>query len=117
VGPIGPIGPIGPQGEIGPQGPAGVAGLEVIKATFSSVAQMVFTTELKAKTVCSTGKRVVSGGYSLTGALARSLTVLTSYPETGDPNVPEGWVVEFRNNTSTNLGVVNVSVYATCVNK
>jgi len=78
---------------------------------------MVFQSELKAKAPCSTGKRVVSGGYSLTGALPRSLTVLTSYPDTGDPNVPEGWVVEFRNNTSTNLGVVNVVVFATCVNK
>ena len=78
---------------------------------------MVFGTELKAKALCSTGKRSVSGGHSLTGALPRALTVLTSYPETGDPAVAEGWVVEFRNNTSTNLGVVNVTVFATCVNK
>jgi len=114
---VGPIGPIGPQGAIGPQGPAGVAGLEVIKATVTSTAAMAFQSELKAKALCPTGKRVVSGGYNLTGALPRSLTVLTSYPDTGDAIVTDGWIVEFRNNTSTNLGVVNVAVFATCVSK
>ena len=78
---------------------------------------MTFQAEVKAKSPCPTGKRVIAGGYSLTGALPRSLTVLTSYPETGPAVVTDGWIVEFRNNTSMNLGVVNVTVFATCVAK
>lgn len=74
---------------------------------------MTFQAEVKAKSPCAADKRVVSGGYSLAGALPRSLTVLTSYPEVG--GATESWVVEFRNNTSMNLGVVNVTVFATCV--
>jgi hypothetical protein len=77
---------------------------------------MTFQAELRAKSACSTtGKRVISGGYSLTGALPRSLTVLTSFPETGPTVTTDGWVVEFRNNTSMNLGAVSVTVFATCV--
>ncbi len=76
---------------------------------------MTFQAELKAKATCPAGKRVISGGYNLAGALPRSLTVMTSYPETG--GATESWIVEFRNNTSTNLGVVNVTVFATCVAK
>ena len=41
--------------------------------------------------------------------------MVTSFPETGPWVVTDGWIVEFRNNTSPNLGVVNVTVYATCV--
>jgi hypothetical protein len=78
---------------------------------------MAFQSELRAKSPCPAGKRVIAGGYNLTGALPRSLTVLTSFPETGDGIAVDGWIVEFRNNTSMNLGVVNVMVYSTCVNR
>ena len=78
---------------------------------------MTFQSELTAKAACPPGKRVIAGGYNLTGPFPRSLTVVTSFPETGDGIAVDGWIVEFRNNTSTNLGVVNVTAFATCVNK
>ena len=114
VGPTGGIGPIGPQGPAGPEGPAGISGLEVVTTPVSSApTQMAFQAELKAKATCPAGKRVIGGGHNLPpNTLARWLTLLTSYPETG---ATESWVVELRNNTSTNLGVLNVVVYATCV--
>jgi hypothetical protein len=73
--------------------------------------------ELRATSPCPSTKRVISGGHSLTGVWARTLTVLTSFPETGASVATDGWVVEFRNATSTVLPGFSVTVYATCVNK
>ena len=78
---------------------------------------MGFQSELRATAACPSTKRVVSGGYNLTGVWARTLTVLTSFPETGAGVAIDGWVVEFRNNTSTVLPAFNVTVYASCVDK
>lgn len=114
---VGLIGPPGPAGEAGPAGPAGLSGVEVVSTTVSSVTTMPFQAELRAKSPCPSTKRVISGGYNLTGVWARVLTVLTSFPDTGAGVATDGWVVEFRNNSSTVLPVLNVTVYATCVNK
>jgi hypothetical protein len=79
---------------------------------------MGFQSELKVKSPCPSTKRVMSGGYNLIGIWARTLTVLTSFPEQAGAGVAvDGWVVEFRNNTSTILPAFNVTVYATCVNQ
>ena len=78
---------------------------------------MAFQAELRAKSPCPPAKRVISGGYNLVGVWPRVLTVLTSFPEIGAGVATDGWVVEFRNNSSTVLPVLNVIVYATCVNK
>ena len=69
------------------------------------------------RAACPTGKRVISGGFYLGTAttpadtLPRLLTVLQSYPEAAT----QSWVVELKNHTSMNLGVVAVTVHAVCV--
>jgi hypothetical protein len=69
------------------------------------------------RAACPTGKRVISGGFYLGAAttpadtLPRLLTVLQSYPEAAT----QSWVVELKNHTSMNLGVVAVTVHAVCV--
>jgi hypothetical protein len=116
IGTVGPIGPPGPEGPAGPAGSPGLSGLEVVQTTVSTGA-MDRGAELRAKSACPAAKRVISGGYNLTGTWARILTVLTSFPETGAGVATDGWVVEFRNNTSSVTLPLNVVVYATCVNK
>ena len=64
------------------------------------------------RAACPAGKLIVSGGFYLPlNTLSRFLTVLTLYPEAAT----QSWVVELKNHTSTNLGFVDVTVYAVCV--
>jgi hypothetical protein len=96
-----------------------VSGLEVLAKTVSVASGlMVNQSELRVSSPCPATKRVMSGGYNLTGIWARTLTVLTSFPELAGASVAtDGWVVEFRNNTSTVLPAFSVTVYAICVNR
>jgi hypothetical protein len=86
-----------------------------VTTTVSSVSQVVGLNIVLAKASCPVGKRVIAGGFNLTSVLARQLTLLTSFPEVGVTT--ESWVVELQNKTSTNLGVINVVVHATCATK
>jgi hypothetical protein len=60
AGPTGPKGPEGPTGPTGPGGPSGVSGYEVRLETVNDTG-----TELKAVATCSSGKKVLAGGYAI----------------------------------------------------
>ena len=78
-----------------------------------SPGQVLSLNTLLARATCPTGKRVIAGGFNLVTVFARQLTVLTSFPDVDT----DSWVVEFQNKTSMNLGVISVTVHATCVAK
>jgi hypothetical protein len=78
----GPAGPAGPAGAAGPTGPAGtIAATSLVTATtLSSAADAPVGTVLVAKTVCPTGKILLSGGaqVSASSAAANQYVVLSS---------------------------------------
>jgi hypothetical protein len=87
-----------------------------VTTTSTTQAAIVGGNEVIASAVCPAGKRVIAGGVSIpSGSWARLLTLFSSYPVSG--GATESWVVELRNNVSTNLGLVTLTVYATCVSQ
>ena len=78
----GPAGPTGPAGAAGPPGPAGtIAATSLVTATtLSSAADAPVGTVLVAKTVCPTGRILLSGGaqVSASSAAANQYVVLSS---------------------------------------
>src|SRR5450755_3453450 len=81
-GPTGAVGATGKQGAAGPPGPAGtIAATSLVTATtLSSAPDAPVGTVLVAKTVCPTGKVLVSGGaqVSASSAAANQYVVLSS---------------------------------------
>jgi hypothetical protein len=82
TGKQGAAGPAGPAGAAGPPGPAGtIAATSLVTATtLSSAPDAPVGTVLVAKTVCPTGKVLVSGGaqVSASSAAANQYVVLSS---------------------------------------
>lgn len=82
MGPMGPMGPVGaaglqgvqgvpgavglqgPQGEPGPQGAPGVSGLVMVNSARSTLGALA---KVSAVAICPAGKKVLGGGYSITG--------------------------------------------------
>jgi hypothetical protein len=100
----GPIGPAGPQGPAGPAGQNGVSGHEVVFTAFTALANDRTT----AAVGCPSGKKVVGGGYTTSGADA-DVEVTDSAPQ--HPHWT-AWVVGVRNGTSAN---VFSQIFAICV--
>lgn len=110
-GPTGSQGPVGPQGPQGVQGPAGgLSGHEVITSSINVAPGSVL---LGHAADCSTGKRVVGGGFFAESARTGVLwTIQTSRPGQ-DPFTQawSRWAVEARHNAATQQTLV---VYAVC---
>jgi Collagen triple helix repeat (20 copies) len=97
-GPQGAPGPQGPQGSPGPAGPAGISGYEIVNAH----GELPANGKVQVVATCSSGKRVLGGGYVAPSELD---TALLSRPE-GD----NGWRVDFKSNG----GSGDASTYAIC---
>jgi Collagen triple helix repeat (20 copies) len=97
-GPQGAPGSQGAQGSPGPSGPAGVSGYEIVNAH----GELPANGKVQVVATCSSGKRVLGGGYVAPSELD---TALLSRPE-GD----NGWRVDFKSNG----GSGDASTYAIC---
>jgi len=115
-GPIGPIGVQGPQGSVGPQGPQGLQGNPGIQGPagpqgpagangVSGWERIVgaSTATNTASADCSTGKKVVGGGYVISGD--DNADVLSNWPSDQDT-----WTV-----TAKHKGSASLQAYAICV--
>jgi hypothetical protein len=102
-GPQGAQGPAGPQGSPGPSGPIGpgaISGWEIVER---SQQVDVFTTRTSETAFCPAGRRVLGGGFHITGTAGRAVTSAPSANGTA-------WRTEFRFLT----GSQTVSSYAVC---
>lgn len=119
IGPIGPIGPQGPQGETGPKGEkgdkgetgesgapgvSGISGWEKISTSSGSTVD-------QDKTIiatCSSGKKVLSGGYIIDSPTVTFYTV-ANYPVTDN-----SWSATVHRSATT--GVWTLTTFAICAN-
>jgi hypothetical protein len=104
AGDTGPAGDAGDTGAVGATGPSGFSNWEEVAAI-----QADDGTAIKGQAVvCPTGKRVVSGGYVLTGAAKSSVIANSNYAlnETA-------WIAEARRYSAS--GVWGMQIYAVCV--
>jgi len=94
----------GDKGDTGVQGPAGVSGLEIVSNASGSS-----TFDKSAVAVCPSGKRVLGGGASTSGA-SGDVAVVASRPD-----LPTSWVAQAREVDDTNASWT-VTAWAICGN-
>jgi hypothetical protein len=109
-GPSGPAGAEGPAGPAGPTGAAGVSGREVIR--------VVSATDTSGKDVyawCSSGKRVLGGGYTLAKG-PEIISVSTNEPVVaGGIYTNDGWhATASLTNVNSGTGSYSLAVWAIC---
>ncbi len=110
TGPKGDAGDTGPAGDPGDAGAAGATGPSGF-SDWEEAAAIIATdgTAIKGQAVtCPSGKRVVGGGYVLTGAAKSSVIANSNYAlnETA-------WIVEGRRYSAS--GSWGIQIYAVCV--
>ena len=110
VGPTGPPGPTGSQGPIGSQGPGGPPGVSNLGIV--SVAAPVPASgpdgngQVTVRADCPTGKKVIGGGYAITGDIPGAATAYRSFPSDD-----VSWTVAVNN---TYVQSQTVNAYAIC---
>jgi hypothetical protein len=77
-----PKGDKGDPGAKGDKGDTGAPGLSEVERVEATVASSATDTKVSIPT-CPTGKRVISGGWNITGglAVAKNVTVVTAFPD------------------------------------
>jgi hypothetical protein len=94
----------GPQGPPGPQGHPGLSGREVV----STQTSLDSSNSRQLAVACPSGKKVIGGGYRVTGPADQAVTVTDSYPN-GDTQ----WAAAAIENNST-VGNWRLIAYAIC---
>jgi hypothetical protein len=97
--------PRGPQGPAGPQGSPGVSGLQLISGSGVSNS----TSPKTQQQDCTSGKKAIGGGASLTGSTANTF-LGTSRPT--DPGT--GWIATGRESSGGNAGSWAVQTWVVC---
>jgi hypothetical protein len=110
TGPKGDAGDTGPAGDPGATGAAGATGPSGF-SEWEKVTAIIATDDTAIKSqvaTCPSGKRVVSGGYVLTGPAKSSVIANSNYATT-----ETAWIVEARRYSAS--GAWGMQVHAVCV--